>query len=679
MSANIFNDTASASIGPRLTNIQNQSISSSKMLVYDSNNTVSQINFNPAISSILNQSSLDALKTILLENNEEAIVFQSDNNNIIEFHTGLAGGSPDASNLRMEITNTDTTIKNNLKVDNIKDEAGNQSINITSGQLTLQRPKITFRDSAFTNRGYLQTQNSGDSDGDNTTGYLEWYTGLNARCAYMGLGGSNELSGVSGKTLSLSLEQNCNFKISQGATEIFKVSVEDDIIIANYNFRINVPNDNTFALYVAPFLNQVCLYSAKQYPNQNPSGLLVQGLFEVSDTNQERCALKINNYSNGGFRPMMFNSANLSKIIFGSQNFHSSDSQNFIVDSEALFTTNVSTHGDLKTYHIYPDIATSGSPDFVTSIYSLGQDERRWLDIYSKNSPTHGSDIRLKTDIKPLDFNSLDTILKLEPVLFKWKANQSGRNHIGFIAQSIEKIEELRNTGFFCKSKSGSTISLRTNELIPVLVGGIQQLKGEHDKLKELINELLDKHKELFNQVKEDDPFENLKLLISENNIDKPIGDDEQVKLNKEKLIDLERKIQILDDAKDEHKCGELTILKEDIEQLCESKDALEQELFKFKTQNQILEQRIIELENIDYHQQPVETAPVVDNNQLVLLKNRIDILEERDMLDDSDATQTSQIDIIMSRLNLLESENKKLKAKVAKQTTIINKILTNK
>ena len=67
----------------------------------------------------------------------------------------------------------------------------------------------------------------------------------------------------------------------------------------------------------------------------------------------------------------------------------------------------------------------------------------------------------------------------------------------------------------------------------------------------------------------------------------------------------------------------------------------------------------------------------MVDNNELVLLKNRIDILEERNILDDSDATQTSQIDIIMSRLNLLESENKKLKNKVAKQTTIINKLIT--
>jgi len=651
MSANIFNDTASASIGPRLTNIQNQSISSSKMLVYDSNNAVSQINFNPAISSILNQSSLDALKTILLENNEEAIVFQSDSNNIIEFHTGLAGGSPSASNLRMEITNTDTNVKNTLAVD---------------GHIVGDIIKTTNIYSTANDHQIILFNNIGSNPAPTKEYYFRLIPGLENY---------------------FQTESNYLTFTPKGTGNIgFQIDHNSSLIFSNYNFRINVPNVNTHALYVAPFLNQVCLYSAKQFAGQNPSGLLVQGFFDPTDTNQYVCGLKINNYSNLAFRPMMFNSADLSKIVFGSDSFHSSDSQNFIVDSEALFTTNVTIDGDLKTHNIIPDIATSGSPDFVTSIYSLGEDTRRWLDIYSKNSPIHGSDIRLKKDIKPLEFNSLDTILKLEPVLFKWKQNESGRYHIGFIAQSIEKIEELANTGFFCKSKTGSTISLRTNELIPVLVGGIQQLKGDHDKLndkhdklKELINELLDKHQELFNQVKEDDPFENLKLLISENNIDKPVGDDELPKLNKEKLIDLERKIKLLDDAKDEHKCGELTILKEDIEQLCESKDALEQELFKFKTQNQILEQRIIELENIDYHQQPVETAPAVDNNEIILLKNRIDILEERYMLEDSDATHTSQMDIIMSRLNLLESENKKLKTKVTKQTTIINKILTTK
>ena len=650
MSTNIFNDSASANIGPRLTNVKNQTINSSKMLVYDSNQRVSQIDFNTSITPIFNQNSLDALKTLLLDNTEEAIVYTANSSDIMEFHTGLAGGAPSSSNLRMEITNTDTKIKNKLIVDGGIETNSVKTLSITA---------------AANDHGFYLYNNPTSSP---TPPVKQYYFRFIPDASNFVQTESNYITFTPVNSGAIGFQVDHNTATQQ--------------VTSNYNFRINVPNTNDYALYVAPNNNQVCLYSGKQYVGREPSGLLVQGFFEASDANQDRCALKINNYSNLGYRPLCINSANQSKVIFCSQDLHSSDSQNFIVDGEALFTTNVSTHGDLKTYHIYPDIVESGSPLWATSIYSLGQDERRWLDIYSVNAPTHGSDRNLKKDIKPLDFNSLDTILKLDPVLFKWKTNESNRNHIGFVAQDIEKIPELRNTGFYCKSKKGSTMSLRSAELIPVLVGGIQQLNDKlndkHDKLKELITELLDKHQDLFNQkVKEDDPFENLKLLITENSIDKPVGDDELPKLNKEKLVDLERKIQILDDSKNEHKCGELTILKEDLEELCQSKDALEQELFKFKTQNDILEQRIIELENIDYHQQPVEPAPAVDNNQLVLLKNRIDILEERDMLDDSDATQTSQIDIIMSRLNLLESENKKLKNKVAKQTTIINKLIS--
>jgi hypothetical protein len=176
----------------------------------------------------------DLCTQILQNTGEEAIRLLDDGQSEINMYTSGVG----SSNLRLQITDASTKVNNSLLVGNIKDSAGNQSVNITSGQLTLQRPKTTFRDSAYTDRGYLQTQNSGASDGNNTTGYLEWYTGLNARCAFMGLGGSNEIADVSGKSLSLSLEQNYNFQITQGATENFKVSVEDDGVIINNAYSL---------------------------------------------------------------------------------------------------------------------------------------------------------------------------------------------------------------------------------------------------------------------------------------------------------------------------------------------------------------------------------------------------------------------------------------------------------
>ena len=650
MSANIFNDSPNLSIGPRLTNIQKQVINTSKLLVFDGNSSVSQINFNPAISPILNQSSLDSLKTLLLDNTEEAIVYTANSSDIIEFHTGLAGGAPDSSNLRMEITNTDTTIKNNLSVANI--ETQQIKSNQSNGELYFNNSDTTqrFRFVADSNN-YIQTFSNVitfSKWANPTVGLKIDHTALTCEIPYSLL--TDTIKDASGNTAIKSTSATNTTFTKQTNTFQFENSPSSGYI-AIHN------SNSTQSAYIQWYSYDSS--GAGSYPRNAYLGLSSHAGGSAND-------LKLSLENNVSF--------NILKNADSVMRFDNVN--NKIVVSNPLYTKD-----------IIPDIATSTAPDFVTSIYSLGEDTRRWENIYLKNAPIHGSDKRLKKDIKPLDFNSLEVLLKLEPVLFKWKQNQSGRNHIGFIAQQIEKIPQLANTGFFCKSKDSSTMSLRSGELIPVLVGGIQQLNDKlndkHDKLKELITELLDKHQELFNQKQEDDPFENLKLLISENNIDKPVGDDELAKLNKEKLIDLERKIKILDDAKDEHKCGELTILKEDIEQLCQSKDALEQELFKFKTQNDILEQRIIELENIDYHQQSAEavigSAPAVDNNELVLLKNRIDILEERDMMDDSDATQTSQIDIIMSRLNLLESENKKLKAKVAKQTTIINKILTSK
>jgi hypothetical protein len=57
------------------------------------------------------------------------------------------------------------------------------------------------------------------------------------------------------------------------------------------------------------------------------------------------------------------------------------------------------------------------------------------------------SDIRLKNDIQPLD-NTLEKIMKLRGVTFKYNNDASGKKQIGFIAQELEQIfPELVTTG----------------------------------------------------------------------------------------------------------------------------------------------------------------------------------------------------------------------------------------
>ena len=316
MAYNIFNDSTTISgdivIGKRLTNIKNLTISGPRFGVYDSNNIVNTYPFNPAVADILNQSSLEALKTTLLENTEEAIVFQSDSNNQILFHTGLAGGSPNASNLRLEITNSNTTIKNNLVVD---------------GALEIDNIKTTSITAGANDHGFYLYNNPTSIPPPSKQYYFRFIP-----------------------TASNFVQTESNYitfsPVNSGAVGFQIDHNTGGQVISNYNLKINVSN-NDYGLFIAPNNNQACLYSGKQYVGQTPSGLMVQGFFEPLDTNQDRCALKINNYSNLGYRPICFNSANQSKVIFGSDNLHSTDAQNFIVDSASLFSGNVNINGNL--------------------------------------------------------------------------------------------------------------------------------------------------------------------------------------------------------------------------------------------------------------------------------------------------------------------------------------------
>lgn len=87
---------------------------------------------------------------------------------------------------------------------------------------------------------------------------------------------------------------------------------------------------------------------------------------------------------------------------------------------------------------------------------------------------TESSDERLKKDIHSLE-NSLNKILQLRGVKYKWKnneiSNQGDRTQIGFIAQELEKIiPELVD------DDENGFKSIQYSHLVPLLVGSIQEL-----------------------------------------------------------------------------------------------------------------------------------------------------------------------------------------------------------
>ncbi len=110
------------------------------------------------------------------------------------------------------------------------------------------------------------------------------------------------------------------------------------------------------------------------------------------------------------------------------------------------------------------------------------------------------SDKRWKDQIRPLPYG-LNMVTRLNPVDYIRKNNDKQTKEIGFIAQDVEKVlNELRynDQGFLTKDDKGY-ISLRYNDLIPVLTKAIQEQQ-------ELINEL---------QAKNDEHDTNYKNLLS--------------------------------------------------------------------------------------------------------------------------------------------------------------------
>ena len=114
------------------------------------------------------------------------------------------------------------------------------------------------------------------------------------------------------------------------------------------------------------------------------------------------------------------------------------------------------------------------------------------------------SDVNKKKDIEKLDStNSLNTIMKLNPVSFNWKdeaVKTNGGKTFGLIAQEVEKVlpnivedidditkQTSDNMDMSANAKVGKiekTKSIEYNELIPLLVSAVQRLTKEVQTLK---------------------------------------------------------------------------------------------------------------------------------------------------------------------------------------------------
>ena len=113
----------------------------------------------------------------------------------------------------------------------------------------------------------------------------------------------------------------------------------------------------------------------------------------------------------------------------------------------------------------------------------LGDDSHVWRTVRAYTASITTSDVREKNNIKPLETRHEDFFDRLAPATFIYEHADSGRTHLGFIAQDVEKA--LLTAGFSTSEFAGlcigndvnKTYGLRYEEFIALNTDQIQKLK----------------------------------------------------------------------------------------------------------------------------------------------------------------------------------------------------------
>lgn len=145
----------------------------------------------------------------------------------------------------------------------------------------------------------------------------------------------------------------------------------------------------------------------------------------------------------------------------------------------------------------------SFSPDYTNYLY-IGNSDRRWKQFYGSNSDNISSDRKIKKDITPIQ-NAFDFIMSLKPVSYRKIDADTGRLHLGFIAQDVAKIAQqtdmgdlslyqasVKGGGYYDHSVPDDQLEwgLTYEEFIAPMVATIQQQQKQIDDLNERLSKL---------------------------------------------------------------------------------------------------------------------------------------------------------------------------------------------
>jgi hypothetical protein len=138
---------------------------------------------------------------------------------------------------------------------------------------------------------------------------------------------------------------------------------------------------------------------------------------------------------------------------------------------------------------------------------SSGTSTHRWDRVYATNGTIQTSDLRLKKNVKKLNYG-LNEIMKLETITYNWKENKKGKTlipenlqerKIGFSAQQLKEIlpETVNTHSWVAADEEGNykrieneNLGVFYSDIIPVTVKAIQEQQAQIEELKKEIEEL---------------------------------------------------------------------------------------------------------------------------------------------------------------------------------------------
>ena len=153
-------------------------------------------------------------------------------------------------------------------------------------------------------------------------------------------------------------------------------------------------------------------------------------------------------------------------------------------DGDVWYDTSGSLSGSNFDVGSANQIIYKNSSNLVTGSNNLLFDGTN-LYVYGDISAFYSSDKRLKNNITPIP-NALNKVLSISGNTFDWN-KKSGKNgtEAGVIAQEIQSVLPEAVT-----TRDDGYLAVRYEQLVPLLIEAIKDLKVEIGDLKEEINEL---------------------------------------------------------------------------------------------------------------------------------------------------------------------------------------------